>query len=589
MANVDADQDVLDAAFFAFKAAQYPEASEGEAFEYFTAEQFMKEYAPTDSEIRKGVIGKSKDGGIDSFYVVLNENEILDVDSPVVAGQATAISALSSAPILDVIVIQSKWSSSWQSDPITRARDTLEQLLNRSADEVNLESVYTSQLLERTRIFRLAYTNLLSKSPIVRVTVRYVTKGPARNLADAFDQENKQKMLKQAVEPMLPTGSSVVAELIGATGMCAVLRSTPAVMAAIEFASGFVKAADSFVGLVTISDYLSFIQRPGTRELRPGLFESNVRDFAGEAAKVNQLIKETVTTDDPTSFWWLNNGVTVLVDDATDVPPRGVNLTRPLVVNGLQTTRVIHTASIANSIPPSRLAQSILVRIIKSSDPAIRDAVIAGTNRQTSITSVQLKATELLHSQIEEYLSTIGWFYERRRHQYRGAGKPASRVVSINELAQAMIAVSLGRPADARARPSSLTSDGAIYEQMFAANSDRVQYGVALQIMDVVDQFIESPQARGILDDPTNARYYVATGYTMKKLRAQQVSSIKFANNHARIDPKLTDKQLTQAMNALKRASETISAANSKLTRDQIFKGADLLPEFLKELYSPKP
>jgi hypothetical protein len=589
MPNIDADQDVLDAAFFAYKAAQYPLETDGDAFEYFSAEQFMKEYAPTNSEIRKGVIGRSKDGGIDSLYVVLNENEILDVDSPVVVGQATAISALSTAPILDVIVIQSKWSPSWQSDPITRARDSLEQLLDRSVDEVSFESIYASQLLERTRIFRLAYTNLLSKSPIVRVTVRYVTKGPARNLADAHDQENKQTVLKQAIQRMLPTGSSVEAELVGATGMCAVLRSTPAVMAAIEFANGFVKAADSFVGLVTISDYLTFMHRPGTRELRPGLFESNVRDFAGEAAKVNQLIKETITSDDSTSFWWLNNGVTVLVDDATDVPPRGVNLTRPLVVNGLQTTRVIHAASIAGTIPPSRLAQSILVRIIKSSDAAIRDAVIAGTNRQTSITSVQLKATELLHVQIEEYLSTIGWFYERRRHQYRGARKPASRVVTINELAQAMIAVSLGRPADARARPSSLTSDAAIYEEIFAANSDRVQYGVALQIMDVVDQYIQSPEGRGILDDPTNARYYVATGYTLKKLRAKNTSSIKFANNHLRIDPKLTDKQLTQTMNALKRGSETISKANAKLTRDQIFKGAELMPEFLKELYPPKP
>jgi hypothetical protein len=215
--------------------------------------------------------------------------------------------------------------------------------------------------------------------------------------------------------------------------------------------------------------------------------------------------------------------------------------------------------------------------------------VIAGTNRQTSLTSVQLKATELLHVQIEEYLSTIGWFYERRRHQYRGARKPASRVVTINELAQAMIAVSLGRPADARARPSSLTSDAAIYEEIFAANSDRVQYGVALQIMDVVDQYIQSPEGRGILDDPTNARYYVATGYTLKKLRAKNTSSIKFANNHLRIDPKLTDKQLTQTMNALKRGSETISKANAKLTRDQIFKGAELMPEFLKELYPPKP
>lgn len=588
MTNIEADQDVLDAAFAAYKAAEHPTITDGAAFEYFTAEQFMKEYAPTDSEIRRGVVGGSKDGGIDSFYLVLNENEILDVDSPVVVGQATAISALGTGPVLDVIVTQSKWTSSWASDPVTRARDTLEQLLKRTANEVDFESVYDSTLLERTRVFRLAYTNLLAKSPVVRVTFRYVTKGPARNLADSHDQKNKANLLRQAVERILPTGSSVSAELVGASGMCAVLRSSPATMVPIEFSSGFVKAADSFVGLVTIRDYLSFIHRSGTSEIRAGLFESNVRDFAGEAAKVNSLIKETITTDDPTSFWWLNNGVTVLVDDVTDVPPRGVNLTRPLIVNGLQTTRVIHAAALAGEIPDSRMDQSILVRIVKSPDPATRDAVIAGTNRQTSITSVQLRATELLHHQIEEYLPVIGWYYERRRHQYRGMAKPASKIVSINELAQAMIAVSLARPADARARPSSLINDPAIYEQLFPAGADRVQYGVALQIMEVVDEYIQSARGREILDDPSNTRYYVATGYVMNKLRAKKAASIRFAQNAPRISPKSMDKQLDTVMKALQRANDSVSRSNANLSRDQIFKGSDLMGEFLNELLPPK-
>lgn len=588
MTNIEADQDVLDAVFAEYKTAKYPTETDGAAFEYFSAEQFMKEYAPTDGDIRRGVIGKSKDGGIDSFFVVLNENEILDVDSPVVAGSSSAVSAIGLGPILDVIVIQSKWTSSWQSDPITRARDTLEQLLDRSVNEVEFESVYDTRLLERTRIFRLAYTNLLAKSPVVRVTFRYVTKGPTKNLDDSTDQRNKADLLREAIERLMPSGSSITTELVGATGMCAVLRSAPATMVAIEFSSGVVKAADSFVGLVTIRDYLAFIQREGTNEIRAGLFESNVRDFAGEAAKVNSLIKETISTDDPTSFWWLNNGVTILVDDATDVPPRGVNLTRPLIVNGLQTTRVIHAASVSREIPKSRLDQSILVRIIKSPDPNIRDAVIAGTNRQTSITSVQLRATELLHHQIEEYLPTIGWHYERRRHQYRGLSLPAKRVASINELAQAMIAISLARPADARARPSSLINDPEIYDQLFPADADRLQYGVALQVMEVVDEYIQSPKGRGILDDPSNTRYYVATGYVMKKLKAKKASSIKFALNAPRVSPVSMDGQLDTVMKAIKIASDRISAAKPSLSRDQIFKGSDLMGEFMTELFPPR-
>ena len=136
------DQDVLIAAFNEWKIANYPSLSDEDAYEIYCPTQILKEYSPSTTEVADGVIEGSKDGGIDSFYVILNENEILNIDSPVVAGQTKAINALAPEPRLDVFVIQSKWQDSWKSDPITRARDTLEQLLPRTADEKALESVY---------------------------------------------------------------------------------------------------------------------------------------------------------------------------------------------------------------------------------------------------------------------------------------------------------------------------------------------------------------------------------------------------------------------------------------------------------------
>jgi len=376
--------------------------ADGDAYEYFASTQILKEYSPSTSDVAKGVVKKAKDGGIDSFYVVLNENEILDIDSPVVAGQASAVNAIAQGPRLDVFVIQSKWSPSWKSDPITRARDSLTQLLPRTADERSLEAVYETTLLERTRIYRSVYTHLLAKSPVVHVHFLYATKGAEDILKNSHDQANKAGLLKGAVEPLLPTGGTVDVELLGATAMCELLRYTPATKVPLQFSHDLVRATSSFVGLVKISDYLKFIHRENSVELRAGLFDSNVRDFAGETGTVNGAIKETVTSDAATSFWWLNNGVTILADEAEDVPPHAINLTRPLIVNGLQTTNVIHLASADKAIPAARLEQSILVRVITAADSATRDMVIAGTNRQTNITSIQLKATELIHVEIEE-------------------------------------------------------------------------------------------------------------------------------------------------------------------------------------------
>lgn len=578
------DQDVLIAAFAAWKTANYPSLSDDDAFEFYCPTQILKEYAPTTSEVAAGVIQGPKDGGIDSFYVILNENEILNIDSPVVAGHTNAINALAAEPRLDVYVIQSKWQDSWKSDPITRARDSLEQLLPRTADEKALESVYETTLLDRTRIYRNAYGYLLAKSPSVRVHFRYATKASQLHLDQAVGQQNKSKLLKNALVPLLPTGGEVDTELLGATQMVALLRVTPSTKVPLEFSHDLIRATSSFVGLVKVRDYLKFIHREDSNEIRPGIFESNVRDFAGESGVVNSAIKGTITTDSDTSFWWLNNGVTVLADDAEDVPPHAVNLTRPLIVNGLQTTNVIHLASLSGSIPAERLDQSILVRIITAADSAIRDQVIAGTNRQTNITSVQLKATDLLHVQIEEYLATKNWFYERRKNQYRGTSTPAGRIISINELAQVMIAVALGRPDDARARPSGLVNREDIYDQIFPDDAFRPAYAIALDILAGVDTFIHSAQAKAILDDPTNIRFYIATGYVMKKLRIKKIQSIHFFRNATRLQPSTGDPVFVKVLNALNTARLAEEKEHPEQPRDQMFKGSALTPRFIAAL-----
>lgn len=582
------DQDVLEAAFAAWKMENYPSETEGAAFEYYTASEVLKEYAPSPSEVASGVVKKAKDGGIDSFYVVLNENEILDIDSPVVAGQTSALNGLAPSPKLDVYVIQSKWSAGWKSDPLTRARDSLTQLLPRHVDEAALELVYETSLLERTRIYRSAYTNCLAKSPVVHVHVIYATKGTQAKLDQSADQQNKAELLKASVKPLLPTGGEVSVELVGATGMCELMRTAPATKVSLDFSHDLVRASNSYVGLVKIRDYLKFIHRDGSSELRAGLFDSNVRDFAGESGGVNGAIKGTITSDEDTSFWWINNGVTILADNAEDLPPHAINLTRPLIVNGLQTTNVLHLASLDKAIPERRLEQSILVRVITAADSATRDMVIAGTNRQTNITSLQLKATETIHIEIEEYLGTRGWYYERRKNQYRNAGKPAARVVSINGLSQAMIAIALGRPADARARPSSLISKPEVYSEIFPDDAQRPAYAAALDLLESVDSFLTSAAAAAILNDSTNVRFYVATGYVMKKLRLKKVESIKYHRNFGRIEPKSDDPVLIKVLEALKIAYEAEDVENPGQTRDQIFKGSRLTNRFLREIEKPR-
>ncbi|MBO9046057.1 AIPR family protein [Curtobacterium flaccumfaciens pv. flaccumfaciens] len=584
MTDQTPDQAVLESAFLEFKQQDFPDATLGDAFEHFCGQELTKEFGLSDNEVKKGVIGGDKDGGVDGFYVVVNETEVLDIDSPLVVGDAKAVKSLPRNFVVDVVVIQAKWTDSWQSDPLTRMRDTLERTLPSNADVAALELTLNSALIERTGVFRDLYRNTLTKGPRYRFHIYYATKGPDENLVDNHDAHAKSDALQESVKKLLPGNAIIEVRMLGARAMCDVLSSTPSTTSTLRFTGPFVRDEKSFIGLVSLRDYLAFVRQDEGEELRPGIFESNVRDFAGSKVTVNAAIRTTLTSETGPTFWWLNNGVTVLCDVAEDAPPLSISLTNPLVVNGLQTSNVIHEAERDGLIPEARLDQGLMVRIIASSDDDVRDGVIASTNRQNSIQPTQLHATEQQHRDIESYFATQGWYYERRKHQYRGAGKPASRIVKMTDLSQYMIAIALGRPDDARARPQSVLGDKRLYPKIFGADVDRKTYLTAVRLMSQVDSFLSSDDAKGVFDDFTNARFYVAVGYVMKTLKAYTPAKIRWENNHHRIPAKANQARLADVLATLQKTYQDYQEANPNATRDQVFKGKALKDLFFAAL-----
>src|SRR5206468_7363739 len=60
-----------------------------------------------------------------------------------------------------------------------------------------------------------------------------------------------------------------------------------------------------------------------------------------------------------------------------------------------------------------------------------------------------------------------GLYYDRRKGFYKDEGKPIAKIVPVVELLQAMLAIALMRPDDARARPRDYIKDDAKYELVF--------------------------------------------------------------------------------------------------------------------------
>ena len=96
---------------------------------------------------------------------------------------------------------------------------------------------------------------------------------------------------------------------------------------------------NSYVALVALEDYCGFL-REENGALRRYIFDGNVRDFPGDV-EVNKAIADSLNDACAPQFWWLNNGVTILASGVSTVGKR-LYLDDPQIVNGLQTSVVIH-------------------------------------------------------------------------------------------------------------------------------------------------------------------------------------------------------------------------------------------------------
>ncbi len=73
------------------------------------------------------------------------------------------------------------------------------------------------------------------------------------------------------------------------------------------------------------------------------LFARNVRGFLGENTPINRGMVDTLKTE-PTRFFYYNNGITILCDEAKRESHQGkdiLHVSNPQVINGQQTTRTL--------------------------------------------------------------------------------------------------------------------------------------------------------------------------------------------------------------------------------------------------------
>ena len=438
-----------------------------EYFEFFSASQILKNQGLSDDEVDNGIVGKGLDGGCDSIYLFLN-NLLITPDV------VEHISAPKDS-ILEMIIIQSKKTTSFGEDAVMKWKTISGNLLDLSKTTTDFTARYNADVLEAFTTFRDTYTRLITSR--VKLKFRFYYATLASELHPNVIKQAEE--LKETIKGLFPN-AVVEVTFVDSDALFDMYNAVIENRVNLKFADIPISPNQkNYIALVDLKSYFNFIVND-EGDVRKSFFDSNVRDYQGKN-NVNSSISETLHRADDNDFWWLNNGVTVLAAEATLVNNRELQIVNPEIVNGLQTSMEIYSYFSENREALESEKRSILLRIIVPDNEESRDQIIFATNNQTNIPKATLRVTDPIHLQIEMYFKSRGLFYDRRKNYYKNQGRKPAEIVGVSFLAQCLITIFLKKPDYARARPSTLLNDEKTYNELYEKNNDlEVFYRVAL-------------------------------------------------------------------------------------------------------------
>lgn len=436
-------------------------------FEFFSASQILKNQGLSDDEVDNGIVGKGLDGGCDSIYLFLN-NLLITPDV------VEHISAPKDS-ILEMIIIQSKKTTSFGENAVMKWKTISGNLLDLSKTTTDFMTRYNADVLEAFTMFRDTYTRLITSRVKLKFKFYYATL--ASELHPNVIQQAEE--LKDTIKGLFPN-AVVEVTFVDSDALFDMYNAVIENRVNLKFADIPISPNQkNYIALVDLKSYFNFIVND-EGDVRKSFFDSNVRDYQGKN-NVNSSISETLHRADDNDFWWLNNGVTVLASEATLVNNRELQIVNPEIVNGLQTSMEIYNYFSENREALESEKRSILLRIIVPDNEESRDQIIFATNNQTNIPKATLRVTDPIHLQIEMYFKSRGLFYDRRKNYYKNQGRKPAEIVGVSFLAQCLITIFLKKPDHARARPSTLLNDEKTYNELYEKNNDlEVFYRVAL-------------------------------------------------------------------------------------------------------------
>jgi len=494
-----------------------------DAFNIFVPFQVCKNKMISVEDAIESCVDGGNDGGIDNILIFVNDILIKTKED-----YEKLNITRSPQNILDIYIMQNKKVNGFSPDTLNKLYITFQNIFNDNFKDSDLEKNYNLELIEQIILLRRIITDI-PNFYTEKISVNFIYSTTAQNIDLSKHVLNSQEILCEMMKSnmcidnvnFIYNGIKELKKLYD-SGFSSSVQLRVKDMISDTYVDDNNEAC---IILSTIDDYYDFLSSENN-ELKEYLFEANIRDFQEKSNEVNEGILNTLDEKGNIDFWWLNNGITILVEDL-EIKPKSLILTMPRIVNGLQTSYCIYEHK--KSIPPlfkSYDDRCVLIKVIKTSNEKIMEKIIFATNNQTPINTADLIANEPVQKDIEEYFKNKGYFYERRDNFYKRKREINPRkIISKSTLFQCAMAVIEKSPSIARNNPRTI-----IYESNYKALFNKnIDVDIYFNIYNVYEKLLDYIKNISKEEDPLNIKY--GTSIVSFKLHLLLISIILALGN----------------------------------------------------------
>ena len=245
------------------------------------------------------------------------------------------------------------------------------------------------------------------------------------------------------------------------------------------------------IGRVPVTEIATLMKAHGDR-----LLERNIRRYLGlHGNRVNEGIRTTLLSDNPTNFYFFNNGLTLVCNDfsynalqSSDFQVKVENLQ---IVNGGQTCMTIYKTleemhAKGQALPADA---SVLVRIYKlpKDNEDIVLQITHATNSQNPVDLKDLRSNDQKQQQLEASVSELGYNYRRKRMD--STAKPSD--ITSGATAEAVLAV--WRHAPHQAKFLTREHFGKLYDKIFTSELNGAQVVSAVLLYRIAENHRKRP------------------------------------------------------------------------------------------------